>query len=329
MQTTLPLPPATLDRISARAVDRRWVHRSAISEVFLTDIARTGPGTFVACCQLPRRHFYFTDHAGSGPDPMLLLECARQAETCCAHIGLGLPLDTRFVLDRWHLRLIPLPDHSDRAPTELRVEIESALVRTRGTAHTHTYTMTLRTPAGPVGVVTMTVTYLSSASYEAIRRFSRSSPPPSSADVPLPARSTVPAERTGRSDPRNVLLENMFPGQDGSMCATVVVPVDHPVIFDHPLDHLPGFGVTEAAGQLAVAVTGAPEVQAFDGVFRRFVELDEPFLLTTTEAPDSHEKLREAREIGIRCVQSGRTAAEFRFVLADGVAAAARQDQRR
>ncbi|MFD6909770.1 AfsA-related hotdog domain-containing protein [Streptomyces sp. NPDC060077] len=89
-----------------RSVDRRLLHRRALSEVFLTDTAAVDGQRFLAGAELPSSHAYFTDHPGhTAVDPVLLLECARQAETYGAHRHLGVDDGTTFVLQSWSMRL--------------------------------------------------------------------------------------------------------------------------------------------------------------------------------------------------------------------------------
>ncbi|MFD4466980.1 AfsA-related hotdog domain-containing protein [Rhodococcus sp. NPDC058505] len=60
----------------------------------------------------------------------------------------------------------------------------------------------------------------------------------------------------------------------------------HPVLFDHPSDHVPGAVLLEAARQSARLVLGTPcaDVESIDLEFQQFVELDEPTTVTATPA---------------------------------------------
>ena len=63
-------------------VARSLVHRRNLSELFLTDGVRLDSAHFAAAAQLPMIHYYYTDHlTDDRVDPLLLLECCRQAET--------------------------------------------------------------------------------------------------------------------------------------------------------------------------------------------------------------------------------------------------------
>ncbi len=58
----------------------------------------------------------------------------------------------------------------------------------------------------------------------------------------------------------------------------VLPDLSHPVLFDHPSDHLPGMLVLEAARQVARAELGDPEGDpvSMSVQFHQFVELDVP-----------------------------------------------------
>ena len=96
-------------------VERSLVHRHATSEVFVTDHVALADHRIAVAARLPSDHRYFTDEppAPALVDPMLLLECSRQAGTLVAHRHLGVPADTAFLISEW---AIALDDESLMAP---------------------------------------------------------------------------------------------------------------------------------------------------------------------------------------------------------------------
>lgn len=76
-----------------RTVDRSLIHRWALSEVFLTDARSVDESEYLAAAQLPPWHAYYSERFSrlGAPDPLLLLECARQAETYGGHAFVGAP----------------------------------------------------------------------------------------------------------------------------------------------------------------------------------------------------------------------------------------------
>jgi hypothetical protein len=232
-----------------RTVDRRLLHRRALSEVFLTDTAVVGENAYLAGAQLPSSHAYFTDHAGHTViDPILLLECARQAETYGAHVHLGVSDDTKFILRRWSMRLPGLfAGHAGDAGDAARLTMAVTTDRPVGSvvpARSLTYDIGFSLASQPVGNVHMEVGYLSSAAYSHVRTVRRGTPPPSSDDVAA-TRATVAPAAVGRFGVVNTLL--IDPARTGTgVTAVVRLPGDNPSMFDHAQDHLPGMVLTEA-----------------------------------------------------------------------------------
>ncbi|NEW37162.1 gamma-butyrolactone biosynthesis protein, partial [Nocardia cyriacigeorgica] len=81
----------------------------------------------------------------------------------------------------------------------------------------------------------------------------------------------------GRENWRNVVVGPVRSDGD-TACATLVPDIGHPILFDHPLDHVPGSLLIEACRQtaLAMVLTQAPRLMGVSSTFDRFVELDSP-----------------------------------------------------
>lgn len=277
-----------------RSVDRRLLHRRALSEVFLTDTAAVDGQRFLAGAQLPSSHAYFTDHPGhTAVDPVLLLECARQAETYGAHRHLGVDDGTKFVLQSWSMRLPGLFTVRSGDPAELTMEVTTDRpADASAPARSVTYGIRFLIAGHEMGEARMTVGYLSSAAYSFVRSKRRGSPPVSSDDVPaVPA--TVAARDIGRTDPANALLVDPVRDGDG-ITAGIRTANDNPSMFDHAQDHLPGMVLTEAARQAAL-LAGArllgraveeTTLTGFDLGFARFAELDAPATVSAVPADD-------------------------------------------
>ncbi|MFJ5925400.1 AfsA-related hotdog domain-containing protein [Kitasatospora sp. NPDC092948] len=275
-----------------RTVDRRLLHRRALSEVFLTDSVGVDSNGYLAGAQLPSSHSYFTDHAGHVTvDPMLLLECARQAETYGAHVHLGVDDDTKFILKSWTMSLPGLFGMRAGDPAELTMLVTAD--RPDGgspTARSVGYDIRFSAADRLIGEVHIEVGYLSSALYQRLRTGRRTSPVLSSDQLPATTATVTPAS-VGRQDPLNALL--IDPVRDGTaVTAGIRLPSDNPSMFDHAQDHLPGMVLTEAARQLCLLtgsqVLGHPAeattVTGFDLSFGRFAELDTPTTVTATPA---------------------------------------------
>ncbi|MFJ9544513.1 AfsA-related hotdog domain-containing protein, partial [Streptomyces sp. NPDC101225] len=64
----------------------------------------------------------------------------------------------------------------------------------------------------------------------------------------------------------------------------------HPVLFDHPVDHVPGMVLLEAARQAAAATTHSPTPPThLHATFTHYVELDTPcHIHATPHTPHPH-----------------------------------------
>jgi hypothetical protein len=106
----------------------------------------------------------------------------------------------------------------------------------------------------------------------------------------------------GRTLDANVVVSAVCPAE-GGLTADLDVPVEHPVFYDHSLDHVPATALLEAARQaalLAVVPTGAIgeegeesrvwRVSALSAGFQRFVELDSPTKVSARVEPDGERR---------------------------------------
>jgi 2-oxo-3-(phosphooxy)propyl 3-oxoalkanoate synthase len=278
-----------------RTVDRTLLHRRALSEVFLTDTASTGEACYAAAAQLPSSHAYFTDHAGhTALDPILLLECARQAETYGAHVHLDVGRDTKFILRSWSMRLPGLFTTHIGEAAELTMAVTTdRLSGARVPPRSLTYDIAMSLAGAPIGDVRIDVAYLSSPAYIAMRTLRRDGRVVSSDELRATQSNVLPAA-VGRSRPVNVVLVDPVRARNG-FSAAIRLPVDNRSMFDHPQDHLPGIVLTEAGRQLCL-LAGAElhgllatnaTVVGFDLRFTRFAELDAPTaVLATAERAD-------------------------------------------
>ena len=312
-----------------RTVDRRLLHRSALSEVFLTDCRAIDEHRYVAAAQLPPLHAYYTDHPHRTPlvDPMLLLECCRQAETYGGHEVFGVSTDTRFILRDWSLR-IDGPDAlvRPRGPVELAMTVTtSGARRMAGALRALVYNIDLVLAGRPAGRAHISVGYLPADSYAHVRNGRRGSVPPSSTSLSPPAGGVpVPPQLVGRSNPDNVLLQDVRFDADG-FTARIRPAVDHPSMFDHAQDHLPGMVMTEAARQAGLLVLAdlhgrSPARWVLTGMgasFSAYAELDAPTLVRVKPAladnrPDTCELMAEFEQGGTVIAEAAVSLSETR-----------------
>ncbi|MDH6435234.1 hypothetical protein M2158_003711 [Streptomyces sp. SAI-144] len=264
---------ATLDYAHSQLttiVPRQYVHRAAVSEVLLTGWrAAAQADAFTVRAQWPRGHALFAQ-SGGHQDPMLLIESARQIGSLLAHAEFGVPFGHQFLM-----RSIGFTATTDMfvatpAPTEVELHTVCHDIVRRG-----------KSLAGMRYEVTATVDGVALATAGAAfnctgpsvyKRLRGERPTRTRRD---PGRPIDPA-RVGRTGPDNVVLSEA----PGSPVDRWELRVDcgHPIFFDHPVDHVPGMVLLEAARQAAHAATGMPDalVLDVDSSFDRYAELDEP-----------------------------------------------------
>lgn len=277
-------------------VDRVLLHRRHPQEAFLADAAQTGPHRFVAAALLPAAHPHYAAHTGPSRhrDPLLLLECARQAETHAAHTLYGVEPDAHFVLRNWSAEFAAASEPASEPvePTELlltAVTSNPRLVRDR--VRGLEFELELWAAGSWAGRVRMEVGYLSAAAYRVLRARRHGGPPPSSDDlVPADGRPVDPA-RVGRLRATDVVLLDVAAGQR-VVTAVLRVPTENPSLFDHAQDHVPAMVLVEAARQLATLATqhwGGPGpdhtyLASLSSSFSAYAELTGPVELVATPA---------------------------------------------
>ncbi|WP_165975408.1 ScbA/BarX family gamma-butyrolactone biosynthesis protein [Actinomadura rubrisoli] len=276
---TTKISPHTTELEFARTIDRTLVHRESLAEVFLTDSRRLDEDTYAVAAFLPRSHAYYGDHLLSPAtyDPMLLLEACRQGAILGAHLHYDVPLDHKFVLTRLSIRI-------DR-PELLRVGAKPrrmtmvVSVRRRirdGRVTGGDYTMRLEIAGVEVGTAGIGMRFKSPEDYLAMRYRDRDGGPLRSTSV-LPVQSPgtpVAPHLVGRASPENVVLLNGRAEHSGAS-ALLRLTANHPSLFDHPQDHVPGMVLAEAARQ--VVHYGALEVRGLSAVKTYLTELTATF----------------------------------------------------
>ncbi|MEU5088539.1 ScbA/BarX family gamma-butyrolactone biosynthesis protein [Streptomyces sp. NPDC021356] len=306
-----------------QTVRRALVHRRALSEVFLTDSARVGEEHFVAAALLPPSHAYYTDHTTGGlVDPLLLLECCRQAETHAVHTHFGAPVGTKFVLRDWSMTLSDgAPARSAGGPVPVTIDATTQDAQwIAGSLRALAYRMRVSVSGRPLGEVTMRVKYVADTVYAKLRDRPAGTAPTSDAYRAPEVAGLVEPARVGRSRPENVVLLDAVRGEDG-VAARLRVDGGHASLFDHPQDHVPGMVLMEAGRQAALLSAGEftgedPARWALSGLrasFGAYAELDEP--LTVRAGRPRRREAGGGETVPVAFEQGGRNVAEAFFSL--------------
>jgi 2-oxo-3-(phosphooxy)propyl 3-oxoalkanoate synthase len=306
-------------------VPRGLVHRNAVSEVFATDSQQTGENTFDVAAQLPRGHVMLETPTYDLP---LVLEACRQTGVLISHRHFDVPMDRAFIMQNMSLHISDLDGlRQGPEPARLLVRTAADVYRNQaGKLRGYDFRADVLVNGAEVAKATGALIFLSRPAYQALRSKGRDALDWSSAAAPraVPAPPSV----VGRRDPRNVVITDPVQRGDGGWRAAVVPDHNHPHLFDHPLDHLPGNLLIEAARQVAVAAVARSEgldpatlaPVSVEASFSSFCENDLPSTLEADITPfRSDERFGPVVGVDVRVNQQGTTNSSFRIEVAQWV----------
>ncbi|MFI6729240.1 ScbA/BarX family gamma-butyrolactone biosynthesis protein [Streptomyces atratus] len=266
--TVEPVRPSS----ALKAIPRQYVHKTAQAEVLLCGWQNNGEDSFLAPAQWPRSHSFYAPAHGLH-DPMLFAESVRQAMPLVSHAGYGAPMDHRQIWDRFRCTISAEALRHERLPADLEMHLTCAdIVKRAGRLGGMALRATAVRGGRRMGVAETRFTNQAPAIYRRLRG-PRCDAARAMADaVPLPA--PLAPDQVGRIDPQDVVLA---PG-NADRHWQFRVDVTHPVLFDHPVDHIPGMLLLEAARQAAHSTLHPRQtvMTSIDATFTRFVEFDAP-----------------------------------------------------
>lgn len=291
-----------------QTVPRALVHRAAVAEVLVTGIRPGDQGSHLVGAQWPRGHSYYGAIAGRWHDTVIYAETIRQAGLLLAHRELGVPLGQHFLIDFLSFTILADGALLDTRPADVAMEVSLYQVVRRGArvssfrCRIDAYRHGERIGVGDTGGRCITP-----VAYRRLRGEHADAAPPRLVPHPLDPR------RVGRHTAGDVVLAAApAPG-------TYLLRADgsHPVLFDHPVDHVPGMVVVEAARQAALAEIGCPDglVLACEADFARFVEFEPPCLVSVTEAARTGD---DEHALTVRFDQAGSQVSSCRVTVREG-----------
>lgn len=294
-----------------QTVPRTLVHRAAIAEVLLTGVRHCTEDTFRIGAQWSRGHSYYGAVAGRWHDPMLFAEAIRQAGLLLAHDVLAIPLGFSFLTDTMSFDIAEEGAELGRGPAHVVLEVLlHDVVRRRGVVSSYAYDVVAYRDGRRVGTGRVTAKCTNPTVYRRLRGDHAGAVP----SRVLP--QAISPELVGRTCEFDVVLA----ADPHAGTRVLRADPDHPVLFDHPVDHLPGMVLMEAARQAALAALRRPNglLVACDATFRNYVEFDSPCLISTSEPePEGHGR----KALCVEFHQAGSAVAACRVVVHDGLGA--------
>jgi hypothetical protein len=282
MSATAHCPETVLDG-PVSATLGELVHKVADSEVLVTGWRAIGPDAYHVTARWPERHgFYGPAHGFQ--DPLLLAESVRQSIPLLSHAAYGAPFGHRQSWSTFSYALDPAALAAVPGPTDVDLYITcSDIVRRGGRLVSLAMQVTAWANGRHLGAAR---TEFGNHAPEIYRRLRGGR-----ADLSLALSRLIPLAppmrpaRVARTQFRDVVLS---PTDTHSRTQLRVDPT-HPVLFDHPVDHVPGMLLLEGVRQAGHSAVHPRRMTAvgMDCSFRRYAELDAPCWLQADLLPEA------------------------------------------
>jgi hypothetical protein len=265
-------------------VPKELVHRAAVAEVMLTGWARLEDTRFAVAAQWPRGHSFFTPINGTHYDPLMAIETIRQVGSLLAHAEFLVPMGHQFLMHDLEVAVHQEYLGLEAVPASLDIEVTYTEVKQRRHGHAGArYEAVIRRDGHVVATGGAAYTCVSPDVYRRVRgsRLSGGRPP---------TRLTAPVspQSVGRMSPMDVVLSPLGEADRWQLR----VDTRHPILFDHPVDHIPGMVLVEAARQATFAVLNRSSLNKSSilptrvvSTFQRYAELDGPCTLEAHQLP--------------------------------------------
>ncbi|MFJ6509261.1 ScbA/BarX family gamma-butyrolactone biosynthesis protein [Streptomyces sp. NPDC091879] len=274
--------PVSSQPVLTTTVAREFVHRAAFAEVFLTGWRETGQDAFTVTAQWPRSHSFYSSEHGVY-DPMLLAETIRQTFPLLAHAAYQIPFGYQLSWSNFQFTLNPQAMLIERTPADIEVRVRCSDIRyQRGLPASMSMHHEILRAGTPIAVASTRFGCHSPRVYERLRA-GRANIAEVFAGAPTPPPPAACTE-VGRTRSQDVVLSPTAEAGQWQLR----LDTDHPVLFDHAVDHAPGMLLLEAVRQASTAVDAGPApavLTALDIEFHRYVEFGSPCWIAAEAVP--------------------------------------------
>ncbi|MET9556541.1 ScbA/BarX family gamma-butyrolactone biosynthesis protein [Streptomyces sp. NPDC006645] len=264
---------STIEPRPTSAVLLKYTRKTVREEMLLEDWRHLAGTTHTVNSRWPDTHSFYT----SGPDsynPLIFAETIRQALSLLSHTAHDIPLSHRLSWEYFHTSLAPaaLRGDPEGAAVELTVTHTEPVRRRLGSTHLTAHIAATR-DGEPLGAAKVHYTAHPPAIYDRLRGTYANALEATSRALP-PGAPLSPPTTVGCLRPADVLLSPTELTRRWRLRADT----SHPVLFDHPHDHMPGMVLLGASAQAlrGLVDSGPAVITGLDAGFKRYTELDEP-----------------------------------------------------
>ncbi|KZF06151.1 hypothetical protein A2J03_25300 [Rhodococcus sp. EPR-157] len=292
-----------------RTVPRHLVHRHAVAEVFVTDYRFEPEAAYEVGIQLPPAHRIFDTSSGHH-DPLSVAEAFRQAVVLLCHTRYHIPSHHSLLMETFSLNMLGshgIPTTS--APLAFDLTVNKLSYRDDAVSGVDV-SGTLSDGSKDIARCNAVARGVSPDGYRRIRR-GRENQYPSRRTTP-PGSVTVRPGRVGRLSEPDVLIS----ANDARRVMFCDPDPQNSALLDHPVDHIPGMVVFEAARQAVRYRSGNPaaQIHTLSAVFPQFTEWETPCEISTSVLAASAQ---EPTRYCIRFTQDDALTAELELSVED------------
>ncbi|WP_221359097.1 ScbA/BarX family gamma-butyrolactone biosynthesis protein [Streptomyces beigongshangae] len=256
----------------------RYVGKTDLGEVLVDGLVAKADDTHVVTARWPGVHRFYTPD----PDmysPHILTESIRQSLALLSRTAFDIPASSRMGWEAFELSVVPGSLRTEAQDARVRLAITHSGV-TRRKLGSVRLSASVEATRGELRLGSAQVTYSAHppAIYDRLR--GPYADPHAAMSRLLPPPPPVAAAPTGCRRPQDVVLA----AAETPRTWLLRTDTGHPVLFDHPHDHVPGMVLLEACGQAARAtVHPSPALPTgFSVRFLRYVEFDQPCRIVAT-----------------------------------------------
>ncbi|MCX3061925.1 ScbA/BarX family gamma-butyrolactone biosynthesis protein [Streptomyces beihaiensis] len=268
MFSTIDAAQPAFRNAESRANLGQYTHLIHTPAILVRDWRREEPDTFTVTARWP-------EHRGPGPyDPRLLAQTIRQSGLLVAHAEYGVPTGHQTLLS--NLNITADPGFQAREASDFEVDI--AVTRSTRRSAGLGMEFRIRRDGATVCLADTEFGWVSPAAYRRVRGRHLAV---EWSEWPVP--EPISRHLVCRADDSDVLLAAGTAGHQWQLRNDV----SNTLLFDHPVDHVPGLVLLEAAHQAAHAAAGPTPLEFTDMAisFGRYVEFDEPCWIEARRLP--------------------------------------------